>query len=114
MLNILKSKIQGTDVEKRIHLHKCQEDRIGLSENVDFILAFYMVHEIPDQSHFFKELRSILKPDGRLLIVEPKIFHVSKRDFAKTVKNATDLGFTPVGKQRVFLSRTIVLSPSSS
>ena len=114
MLNILENKIKGTEIEKRIRLHKSEEDKIGLSEKVDFVLAFYMVHEVPDQTRFFGEIRSILKPDGRFLIVEPKLFHVSKRDFAKTVKNATDLGFKPGGKQRVFLSRSIVLFLPSS
>src|SRR4030065_2259766 len=48
MLRKLRDKIQGTELEERITLHKCEENKIGLSENVDFILAFYMVHEIPN------------------------------------------------------------------
>ena len=58
MLQKLKNKIQGTEIEKRIKLHKCEEDKIGVSENVDFILAFYMVHEVTDQKKFFGEINS--------------------------------------------------------
>ena len=109
MLKKLKNKIKGTEIEKKIRLHKCQEDKIGISEKVDFALAFYMVHEVPDQKIFFEEIKSILKPNGKFLIVEPKYFHVSKRDFERMVKNAMDIGFKPVEKPRVFLGRAIVL-----
>ena len=109
MLDILKKKILGTEIEKRIRLHKCEEDKIGISEKVDFTLAFYMVHEVPDHKKFFKEIISMLKSNGKFLIVEPKYFHVSKRDFEKTVKAAMDIGFNPVEKPRVFLGRTIVI-----
>lgn len=109
MLRLLKNKIQGTEIEKRIRLHKCEENKIGISERVDFALAFYMVHEVPDQKNLFKGIMSALKPNGKFLIVEPKYYHVSKRDFEKTVKDAMDIGFKPVEKPRVFLGRTIVL-----
>lgn len=110
MLRLLKNKIQGTKIEERIRLHKCEENKIGISEKVDFALAFYMVHEVPDQKNLFKEVMSALKPNGKFLIVEPKYFHVSKRDFEKTQKDAMDIGFKPIEKPRVFLGRTIVLS----
>jgi len=114
MLRLLKNKIQGTEIEKRIRLHKCEENKIGISEKVDFALAFYMVHEVPDQKNFFKEVMSALKPNGKFLVVEPKYFHVSKQDFEKTVMDAMDIGFQPVEKTRVFLGRTIILSRPSS
>ena len=114
MLIKLKNKIRGTEIEKTIRLHKCQEDRIGIAEKVDFIVAFYMVHEVPDQKKFFKDIMSTLKPNGRFLIVEPKYFHVSKRNFKKTVRDAMDVGFKPVEKLRVFLGRAIVICRPSS
>jgi ubiquinone/menaquinone biosynthesis C-methylase UbiE len=108
MLQKLRNKIQGTELESRITLHKCETDRIGLSEHVDFALAFYMAHEVPDQSEFFKEIASILKPNGQLLIVEPP-FHVSKSGFEETIRTAGDTGFTVIERPRVFLGRTAVL-----
>ena len=56
MLKLLKTKIQGTEIEKRIRLHKCEERTIDISEKVDFALAFYMVHEVPDRKNFFKKM----------------------------------------------------------
>jgi ubiquinone/menaquinone biosynthesis C-methylase UbiE len=108
MLRKLRDKIQGTELEERITLHKCEENKIGLSENVDFILAFYMVHEIPDQEELFNEIKSILKPNGRVFIAEPP-FHVSKTAFEETIRKARDAGFTPVERPKVFLSKTVIL-----
>ena len=108
MLDKIKIKIEGTEIEKIIELHKCEEDRIGISTQVDLILAFYMVHEVPDQDKFFKEMYSILKPDGTFLIVEPA-FHVSKKAFEETVNRADAIGFSPVKRPGMILSKVVVL-----
>jgi ubiquinone/menaquinone biosynthesis C-methylase UbiE len=108
MLEKLRNKIQETELEQRITLHRCGEDRIGVSDGVDFVLAFYMVHEVPDQQKFFDEVRSTLKPDGLVLIVEPPL-HVSKRAFEETIDKARNVGLTPVERPRVFLSKAAVL-----
>jgi ubiquinone/menaquinone biosynthesis C-methylase UbiE len=108
MLQKLRDKIQGTELEQRITLHKCEESRIGLSENVDFILAFYMVHERPDQEGLFNEMGAILKPNGQLFVVEPP-FHVSKTGFEETITKAQEAGFKPVHRPKVFLGKTIIL-----
>lgn len=108
MLQKLRHKIQGTELEERITLHKCQKNRIGVSENVDFFLAFYVVHEVPDQEEFFNEIGSILKPDGQVLIVEPP-FHVSKKAFEETIRTARGAGFTPADRPKVLLSKTVIL-----
>lgn len=108
MLQKLRDKIQGTELEERITLLKSEENRIGVSENVDFVLAFYVVHELPDQKAFFEELRSIVKPEGQALIVEPP-FRVSKTAFEETIRKAVDAGFTPAAGPKVFLSKTAIL-----
>jgi len=113
MLQKLRDKIQGTKIEDRITLHKCEGDRINVTEHVDFALAFYMVHEVPDQIPFFKELISILKPTGQFLIVEPKLFHVSKKAFGNTVNNAKIAGFKTAGGPKVLFSRSVILQSAN-
>ena len=108
MLQKLRDKIHGTELEARITLHQCGKRRIGWSEAVDFVLAFYMLHELPDQDAFFREIGSLLTPDGYVFIVEPP-FHVSKTAFEDTVRKARDAGFIPVAKPRVLLSKTVLL-----
>ena len=53
MLKRVTRKIKGTELEQRVMLHKCQDGTIGITEKVDFIFAFYMVHEVPDQDRLF-------------------------------------------------------------
>ena len=77
-------------------------------KDVDFILAFYVVHEIPDQQNPFNELETILKLKGELFIVEPP-FHVSKKAFAETIKKATTAGFAEVKRPKVLFNKAVVL-----
>ena len=108
MLEKLREKIKGTEVEGRIRLHKCDEDTIGVSENVDFVLLFYMVHEIPNKKKFFDEIVNILKPNGQIFIIEPP-YHVSKTAFEETIRKAGEAGLTEVERPKVFLSKTAIL-----
>lgn len=108
MLDKLMDKIKGSELEARITLHKCSENSIGVMDKVDFALAFYLLHEIPNQQEFFDEIRTILKPDGQVLVVEPP-FHVSKKAFEKTIEKACDTGLTSVGRPRIFLSKAAIL-----
>lgn len=108
MLEKFKNKIRGKEIESRIKIHKCTNNKIGVKEKVDFVLAFYMVHEVSDQMGFFREIKSILKPDGKVFVIEPK-FHVSKNDFEEMLKTAHEAGLKPYKSEKVFFSRAIVL-----
>jgi len=108
MLEKVVQKIKGTELEQRIKVHKCQDERIGVTETVDFVLAFYMIHEVLDQDKLFEELKSILKPDGMIYIIEPK-FHVSKNSFEDMIKRIEKIGFVIIDRPKVFFSRTILL-----
>ena len=108
MLKKVKSKIRGKEIERWIKLHKCEENKIGISEKVDFVLAFYIVHEVPNQKDFFNEIKSILKPNGKVLIIEPK-FHVSKKTFEDTINIAKEARLKPFKTEKIFFSRAIIL-----
>jgi ubiquinone/menaquinone biosynthesis C-methylase UbiE len=108
MLQKVRDKIKGTEFEAIIKLHKCEENKIGVSDHVDFVLLFYMVHEVPDKGRFFDEIGAILKPNGQVLIVEPP-FHVSKSAFEKTIKKAKDVGFTDAEGTNMIFHKTVIL-----
>jgi ubiquinone/menaquinone biosynthesis C-methylase UbiE len=110
MLQKLRDKISGTILEDRIRLVKCDTDRIPVADKVDFILTFYMVHEVPDKERFFEQLRKILNENGKLLIVEPKLFHVSKSEFSETLGVAERKGFTAGAGPKLGLSWSAVLT----
>ena len=109
MLHKLQKKIGGTKLEERIKLHKTEQGKIGITEKVDFILAFFMVHEVPDKENFFKELKSVLNENGLVFIVEPKLFHVSKKAFKETVKMAESYGLKPVENPKLLFSWAVLL-----
>ncbi len=108
MLQKLNEKVKGTELEERILLHKCGEDNIGVSEPLDFVLLFYIVHEVPNKEHFFNEIRTILKPQGQVLIVEPP-FHVSKSAFEETIRKAGRAGLIVIERPKMFFSRAVLL-----
>lgn len=109
MLEKIDRKIRGTKYESRITLHRCEEGSINVTDKVDFVLAFYMVHEVPDRTIFFKEIFDLFKPKGQFLVVEPKIFHVSKREFEKTVDFGVKAGFKALQGPRMYFGRTVIL-----
>jgi ubiquinone/menaquinone biosynthesis C-methylase UbiE len=108
MLQKLRDKIKGTEFEHRITLHVCQKHALGVSESVDFVLAFYVVHELAHREGFFQEIGSLLNPGGQALIVEPS-FHVSSRAFEETVSIARGSGFMPADGPKVLLSKSAIL-----
>lgn len=109
MLEKVRQKITGTELEQRIILHKCQSETIGITEKVDFVLAFYVVHEVPNQDKLFQELKSILNPDARIFIVEPN-FHVTGKSFDTMLERAKNLGFEIADRPKSFLNRAVVLT----
>jgi hypothetical protein len=84
---------------------------LGIDEKVDFILTFYMVHEVKDQPDFFNQLLSNLNPGGKILIAEPK-FHVSAEKFQKTLKIAQSAGLKTCAQPPIRFSLAAVLEAS--
>lgn len=109
MLDKVIRKIRGTELATRILIHKCQEDKIGVLEKADFVFAFWMVHEVSDHQSMFEELKSILKPEGKICLVEPKI-HVTEKSFSKMIAFAESAGFEIIERPKICLSRAMLLS----
>ena len=108
MLEKLKRKIDDMALADRIRLHQCESERIGVAEMVDFVLAFYVVHEIRRQDTLFRELAVIVRPGGRVLMVEPPL-HVSRQAFKSSIATAGLAGFVAEAGPRVLLSKSVIL-----
>lgn len=111
MLEKVQKKIRGTELEQRITLVLSTENNIGTTELADLVLAFWVVHEAPDQRSFLKEIFTLVKPNGRFLLVEPT-FHVTKRAFSKTIDIAREIGFRQTETPKIIFSRAAVLERS--
>ena len=107
MLEIIRGKIRGKPIEKNILLHQCSQEKIGVKENVDFVLLFYVVHEVPSKENLFDEVLPLINPNGLLMIVEPKL--VSAKSFNEMVNKIKEKGFEEFDKLKITLSRGIVL-----
>jgi ubiquinone/menaquinone biosynthesis C-methylase UbiE len=105
MLAAIKKRAIRRGVRERIDLKLSLPDSLDVEAKVDFILAFWMVHEVPDKLRFLAELRSLLKDDGRFLLVEPK-FHVTKRKFTVSVRLALKAGFALDDSPQISLSKS--------
>ena len=108
MLEKVREKTEGTGFENIVTMHQCDPDRIGVSGPVDFVLLFYVVHEVPDARALFNEIEGILNPDGVVLLVEPW-FHVSEKGFLETVQKAKNAGLIVDQKLKMIMNRAVLL-----
>jgi ubiquinone/menaquinone biosynthesis C-methylase UbiE len=104
MLEGVRRRAEKKGLSDRIRMHLVGGERIGLATKGDFVLAFWMVHEVPDAPAFLREVRGMLKSDARFLLVEPRI-HVNREDFRRTVEAALSAGLRLCGEPRVAISR---------
>jgi len=112
MLNILIRRAEKAGISDRISLHRSEPDDLGLDIPVDFILAFWMAHEVPDTDNFFRQIRLCLKATGKVVIAEPK-FHVSAKRFQEILESAQWSGLNCRERLSVRFSRSAVLQPNS-
>ena len=92
MLDVLSKRATKAGVGQRIHTHQCFVDSLNIDEPVDFALAFYSAHEVPDVKRLIWEVHVRLRPNGRFLIVEP-VGHVRMTGFSHAVTSAEEVGF---------------------
>jgi ubiquinone/menaquinone biosynthesis C-methylase UbiE len=91
MLDALRKRAERAGVAERIRFIHADEDSIGVREPVDFVLAFWMVHEVRDKKRFFDQVASVLEKAGAFLFVEPKM-HVNRLQYEDSLKVAKSAG----------------------
>lgn len=111
MLSIVKERAVRAGLADRIRIHLCSPDCIGLREELDFAVAFFMVHEVPDVQTFLEEIYMLLKTSGRFFITEPKI-HVSLLAFQHIMRKAQVVGFEIAERPNVRFGQTVLLVKS--
>lgn len=112
MLQRVEVRATKAGVADRVELHRCQPDSLGLAEEADFILAFWMAHEVPDHRSFFEQIADLLKVGGLFLLVEPK-GHVGYEDFQREVKAAQAVGLSAEETPQIALSRAALFQPTA-
>jgi ubiquinone/menaquinone biosynthesis C-methylase UbiE len=108
MLDITRKRAEKDGVAQRIRLIRVEQGDIGVTDQVDFALAFWMVHEVVDTLALFRQVFLILKQTGTFLIAEPKM-HVTRSRFDEILSLAEEAGFKISDSLRLRFSRTAAL-----
>ena len=113
MLAALMRRARKAGVADRIVPHLAQPEGLDIVVPVDFVLAFWMAHEVPDKGRFCGEIFRMLKTGGRLLLCEPKL-HVTCAAFVETVALCRAAGFLPEAEPSIALSRAVLMQKASA
>lgn len=62
-----------------------------LSGKLDFVMLFYVVHEVAEKKQLFADLAMMLKRGGKILFVEPE-GHVTSDEFEESLRLAAEAG----------------------
>jgi len=110
MLHSLKKRAVKAGVDAVMDYRLCVNGSLGLGDldqGVDFILAFAVVHEVPDPDRLFVETCRALKSGGRFLLCEPA-GHVSQQQFRDTVEQARACGYRVVDTPKISKSHAVL------
>lgn len=111
MIRSLEKRAGKAGLSDRIEARPCAQDSLGLDDlaaQLDFALAFAVVHEVSDAARLFREIQAALKPNARLLLAEPK-GRVSAEDFEASLELARQNGFAALERPRIARSRAVLL-----
>lgn len=111
MVEVLRRRVRRANLESCIDVRLSRPDRLDVDDlagAVDLALAIFVVHEIDDQEAFYRTMRRVLRPAGRLRVVEPPL-HVSRTKFEGALEIARRSGFRLVDRPRWPRSKTALL-----
>jgi 2-polyprenyl-3-methyl-5-hydroxy-6-metoxy-1,4-benzoquinol methylase len=100
MIRSLEKRAGKAGLLDRIEARVCSTGGLDLGDRegqVDFAVAFAVVHETPDPARFLSQIHEALAPGGRLLVAEPR-GHVRAAAFQETVRAAEACGFTCIDR----------------
>ena len=91
-LRVAGRRCRRAGVADRVRFVEATAESLKLTGPVDFILAFWVVHEVADRAGFFDQLRAVTEPGARVLVAEP-MFHVSREEVEAELALAAAHGF---------------------
>lgn len=108
MLSVLSKRAKRSGVAASISTYLATPEYLGNHAAADFILAFWVVHEVPDQEKLLRQIHALLKPNGLFLFVEP-IVHVSRHYFLRMLQTAKSVGFSITEYPDIRISHSALL-----
>ncbi len=111
MLAGLRRRAERAGLQDRIEARRASDEGMGIHDlagRVDLVLAFAVVHELPDAGRFFAELQPVLAPGGKVLVAEPR-GHVAPEAFEATLGAAERAGLRRAPGPQIAGSLTALL-----
>jgi len=70
MLNLIREKVNTEEI-KNIELVKVEDDSFNIeTSSIDIAIAVTVLHEIKNKSTFLDEIKRMLKPEGKVAVIE--------------------------------------------
>lgn len=91
----LRRRAEKAGLAERIVARVCSPRDLGLAEQagqVDLVTVIHAMHELEDLPGFLGQVGAVLKPKGRMLVLEPK-GHVRLEQFALEIEACRRAGF---------------------
>jgi ubiquinone/menaquinone biosynthesis C-methylase UbiE len=113
MLEALREKAAKEKLISRIDCRLAGDRSLNLDPGtpVDFVLAFYVMHEMPDIPGALREIAAVMKPGAYLLLAEPSM-HVSDGAFRDTIVAAGEAGLEVDEEPHIRWSKTVLMQKS--
>lgn len=108
MLTVLRRRAVRARLAERIIPVLADATDLHLDREIDFALAFWMVHETPSAYGFFEQIERRMSEAARVLVAEPWV-HVKRQRFLEILEDAGRAGLRVLAEPSVFFSRTALL-----
>jgi len=111
MLDSLHERAVKAGVPENLELRQCAPSSLGIEDlegEIDFALAFAMVHEAGDPAALFGQIYAALAPGASLVVAEPR-GHVTAPAFEASLGLARNAGFVEVSRPKISRSHAVLL-----
>ena len=108
MLSSLANRARRKKLDGIIETRCCTQEDLGIDDltgEVNLALAIHVVHESAYPKRFLTQIRDVLRPGGRLLVIEPA-GHVSEEEFDRTLAVCSEVGLVPLDDRVKLPSRS--------
>lgn len=98
MLSSLLRRARRQGLQHIIETRQSTQEDLGLDDlrgQADLALTVHVIHETANPRRFLTQIREVLRPGGRLLVIEPK-GHVSEAEFGATRRLCSEVGFNEI------------------
>ncbi len=116
MLSTLSKRARKKGLDHIIETRACTSNDLGVDDlegKASLALAIHVLHEVPFPRRFLTDCFSVLRPGGRLLLIEPK-GHVTEEEFEATTDLAIEVGFTVSDELQLRKSRALILETTAT